>query len=374
MGGPLERNGVTDKMATYTSNGAAKKQDKLISGCAIKQTCTEILNAAGLSLADAELVADTLVQSDLWGHQSHGVLRLPAYVARLKSGAVNAQAKPALTRDSGPIAVMDGEGGMGQVVANSAMNLATDRAKKFGIGAISVRNSNHFGTAMYFTLLAARRGCIGFVATNASPAMPPWGGLTQAVGTNPWSWAAPAGKHPPMVLDIANTAVARGKIHFARQRGESIPLGWALDAQGLPTTDPDAALAGVTLPMAGHKGYGIAVMMDVLAGVLSGSAFGSDVAGPFQSEMPGGVGHFVLSLNIEAFMPLGEFEQRQHELIQALKQSPRADGCAEILYPGEPEAALAEKASREGLIVPVETARALERLCVDYGITTPFSS
>ena len=355
-------------MPTDPLQASSSGQGKTLSSVALKKICADILNAAGLSLGDSELVADTLVQADLWGHQSHGTLRLPAYVARLRSGVVDAQAKPSLERDSGPIALIDGGGAMGQVVAGAAMNLAIERARQFGLGGVSVRNSNHFGTAMYFTLLAARQGCIGFIATNASPAMPVWGGRTAAVGTNPWSWAAPAGKYPPMVLDIANTAVARGKIHLARQKGEPIPLGWALDENGVPTSDPNAALAGVTLPMAGHKGYGIALMMDVLAGVLSGSAFGSAVAGPFQSERPGRVGHFVLALNIEAFMPLEEFEERQNELIGSLKRSSPADGFGDIYYPGEPEAAHCEKALKSGINLPIETVKALESLCADLGV------
>ena len=347
---------------------ALPEPDPLVSSTALKQTCSRILNAAGLSPADAELVADTLVQADLWGHQSHGVLRLPAYVARLKSGAVDPGGKPFIERDRGPIATMDGANAMGQIVASAAVHIAVERAKTYGIGAVSVHNSNHFGTAMYFTLIAARLGCIAFLATNASPAMPPWGGKEKAIGTNPWSWAAPAGEHPAMVLDIANTAVARGKIHLARHRAEPIPIGWALDAEGHSTTDPEAALAGVTLPMAGHKGYGIALMMDVLSGVLSGSAFGRGVAGPFQSEEPGGVGQFVLALDIEAFMPLAQFQQRQDELIGALKETPLAKGFSEILYPGEPEARLAEKLARDGIALPWTTFRALEALCNEWRV------
>ena len=198
--------------------------------------------------------------------------------------------------------------------------------------------------------------------------MPPWGGRTKAVGTNPWSWAAPAGEHDPMVLDIANTAVARGKIHLARQRGEPIPEGWALDEQGLPTTSPEAALAGVTLPMAGHKGYGIALMMDVLAGVLSDSAFGPNVSGPFQSEKPGGVGHFVLALNVEAFTSLSAFHQRQNELIKSIKQNTLAEGASEILYPGEREAQLEETSTKQGIQLPLETTAALQALCAEFGL------
>lgn len=341
---------------------------------ALKQTATDILVAVGLSPVDSELVADTLVQADLWGHQSHGLLRLPAYVARLKSGAVSAHGTPRLVRDNGPTAVMDGDNAMGQVVAKAAMDCAVERSRQFGIGAVSVRNSNHFGTAMYFSRIAASCGCIAFIATNASPAMPPWGGRIKAVGTNPWSWAAPAGQRVPMVLDIANTAVARGKIHLARQRGEAIPEGWALDERGVATTDPNAALAGVTLPMAGHKGYGIALMMDVLAGVLSDSGFGPDVAGPFQSERPGRVGHFMLALNIEAFTPSNEFDERQEQLIDSVKRNALVEGATEILYPGEREEMLAKTLSQKGLDLPAETIAALEDLCSEFALAVPFCS
>ena len=162
--------------------------------------------------------ANTLVQADLWGHQSHGVLRLSWYVARLLAGVCEPVAKPELVVDAGAIAVMDGKDAMGQVLTARAMEDAIRRAKAHGIGAVALRNSNHFGTAMYFTLMAARAGCVGFLSTNASPAMAPWGGRKKTVGTNPWSWAAPAGRHPPMVLDIANTGVARGKIYLAKQK------------------------------------------------------------------------------------------------------------------------------------------------------------
>jgi len=244
------------------------------------------------------------VQADLWGHQSHGVMRLPWYVARLKSGVVSARALPEAVAGAGAVTVVDGHDGMGQTVAAHAAGEAVKRAREHGVGVVSVRNSNHFGTAMYFTRMAALEGCVGFLATNASPAMAPYGGRRIAVGTNPWSWAAPAGRFAPLMLDIANTGVARGKIYLARQKGVPIPEGWAIDAEGAPTTDPVAALAGATLPMAGHKGYAIAVVMDMLSGVLGGGSFGQGVAGPYQSERRGGVGHFMLALDIQAFQPL----------------------------------------------------------------------
>ena len=214
---------------------------------------TAIYRAMGVPEADARLAADTLTQADLWGHQSHGVMRLPWYVARLRSGAMSAVTQPEIVVDTGPLAVIDGHDGMGQVIAATAAQEAVRRARSYGVGVVGVRNSNHFGTAMYYTLTAARQGCVAFLSTNASPAMPPWGGRQKSVGTNPWSIAAPAGGYAPMVLDIANTAVARGKIYLARQKAALIPLGWAIDADGEPTTDPAKALMGFILPMAGRR-------------------------------------------------------------------------------------------------------------------------
>ncbi|MFI4964498.1 MAG: Ldh family oxidoreductase [Caulobacterales bacterium] len=326
------------------------------------------LAKAGMRPEDAQLVADTLVQADLWGHQSHGVMRTPWYVARLRAGVAKPEATPNLVVDAGAVGVIDGRDGMGQVVAAHAARDVIRRAKAHGVGAVAVRNSNHFGTAMYFTLMAPPAGCIMFLSTNASPAMAPWGGREKLVGTNPWSWASPAGRHPPMVLDIANTGVARGKIYLASQNREAIPHGWAIDADGKPTHDPLAALAGAILPMGGHKGSGISIVMDVLSGVLTGSAFGPDVAGPYQAERRSGAGHLLIALNIEAFEALPIFNRRIETLIEGLKAAKLATGFEEVLYPGELEARNAERQRAEGLILPADTLRDLSALARDLEI------
>jgi LDH2 family malate/lactate/ureidoglycolate dehydrogenase len=322
----------------------------------------------GMPEADAHLTADTLVQADLWGHQSHGVMRLPWYTARLQSGAGRPVAEPNDVVDAGAIGVIDGRDGMGQVLTARAARDAIRRAKLHGIGAVAVRNSNHFGTAMYYTLMAPPEGCIMFLSTNASPALAPWGGRKKLVGNNPWSWAAPAGRHAPMVLDIANTGVARGKIYLARQRNESIPLGWALDAEGVPTTDPAAAIEGIIAPMAGHKGYAISVLMDVLSGVLTGSEFGPGVSGPYQAEKRSGAGHLIIAVNIEVIQPLTAFNARMEAMIAGLKNAPRAKGVEEIFYPGEIEARNNERNLREGLILPADTLSDLAKLAHELGL------
>lgn len=326
--------------------------------------------ALGVPDADAHVLADSLVQADLWGHQSHGVMRLSWYAARIRSGVMQAKTVPEIVVDGGALAVVDGREGIGQVLARNAMCDAIRRAKTHGVGVVALRHSNHFGTAMYYTLMAASEGCVGFLATNASPAMAPWGGRRKAIGTNPWSIAAPAGGLPPMVLDIANTGVARGKVYLAKQKGQAIPLGWAINSAGEPTTDPGEAIAGLILPMAEHKGYAIAMMMDVLSGVLTGSNFGSGVNGPYQSDKRSGCGHLILVLDIAAFQPIAEFNARMEQLIGEIKSVPLAKGFDEVFYPGELEARNDLRNRQQGLQLPIDTLDDLKQLARATGLVS----
>ena len=334
----------------------------------LRQFAGTVYTTLGLPRDDANLLADSLVQADLWGHQSHGVMRTFWYARRLQTGAMQANTNTELAVDAGAIAVIDGHDGVGQVIAARAMRQAIGRAKQHGIGAVAVRNSGHFGTAMYFTRMATDAGCIGFLSTNASPAMAPWGGREKMVGTNPWSIAAPAGQYAPMMLDIANTAAARGKLYLARQRGEPIPPDWAIDADGRPTTDAAAGIAGTILPLAGHKGFAIATMMDVLSGVLSGGCFGADVVGPYAPEGRSGVGHLAMALNIEAFRPVPAFEADMERLIASIKNAPRAAEADEIFYPGELESRAEERQRRDGIVIPDDTRAELDAAADALGV------
>lgn len=300
---------------------------------------TQIFTSLGMPDDEAWLVADSLVVADVWGHESHGMLRLAWYAARLRSGAMTAITKPEFVSDNGAVAVLDGCDGVGQVVTDLACAQAVERAGKHGVGVVAVRNSNHFGTAAYWTRRMANAGCVGILTTNGSPAMAPWGGTEKTVGANPWSIATPGGNNPPVVLDIANTSVARGKIYAAAQHGEPIPETWAHDVNGLPTTDPKAAIEGLLAPMAGHKGYGISFMMDILSGVLTGAGFATDVVGPYVPDRRSHCGHLVIALRIDTFLPRAEFDARIDQLIKRTKSVPRATGVGEIFYPGEIEAA-----------------------------------
>jgi LDH2 family malate/lactate/ureidoglycolate dehydrogenase len=328
--------------------------------------------ALGVPDAAAALLADTLVQADLWGHASHGVMRLFWYARRIETGAMAVEV--ALPEAAAPpaLGLIDGQDGIGQVVAAAAMRQAIAAARLHGIGAVAVRNSGHFGTAMYFTRMAAQAGCIGFISTNASAAMAPWGGRDKRIGNNPFSWAAPAGRHPPMMVDMANTAVARGKLYVAQARGEGIPPGWAMDAEGRMTTDPAAGIAGTILPMAGHKGYALTFAMEVLSGVLSGSAFAPDVVGPYVPEGRSGAGHFVMAVDIARLRPLAEFEADMERLIATMKDVPRAAGVDEVFYPGEIEARADVRARAEGILLPGDVAADLRAGAARLGVPPPF--
>jgi LDH2 family malate/lactate/ureidoglycolate dehydrogenase len=323
---------------------------------------------AGMPEADARLVADTLVQADLWGHQSHGVLRLGWYLDRVRNKVMNPVTKPEFAVDAGAVALIDGHDGVGHVLTVLATREAVKRAKAHGIGVVGVRNSNHFGTCMYYTLMGAREGCVMLLTSNGGPAMAPWGGRKKIIGTNPWSVAAPAGRRAPFVVDMANTGVARGKIYLARNKRLPIPLGWAINSAGEPTTDPQEAIDGIILPMAEHKGYAIAAMVDMLSGVLTGSGFLSAVHSPYKTAEKSNCGHLMVAMNVTAFQPLAEFNERMERFIAEIKSVPLAKGYDEVFYPGEIEAGNDARNRKEGLLFPDDTLADLKRIAKETGL------
>ena len=329
---------------------------------------TAVYAGQGMPEDDARLVADTLVQADLWGHQSHGVLRLGWYLDRIRNGVMKPRTDPQFVVDGGAIALIDGHDGVGHVLTMLATREAVKRAKAHGIGCVGVRYSNHFGTCMYYTLTAAREGCVAFLTTNGGPAMAPWGGRRKIIGTNPWSVAAPAGDRAPFVVDMANTGVARGKIYLARQKRQPIPLGWAIDADGAPTTDPQKAIDGIILPMAEHKGYAIAAMVDLMSGVLTGSGFLSAVHSPYKTAEKSNCGHLMIAIDIEAFQPLADFNARMEQYVTEIKSVPTAQGFDEVFYPGEIEARNDAKNREEGLALPEDTLADLQRIAKETGL------
>ena len=297
-----------------------------------------LLAANGLPAADARVMAECLVKADLRGVDTHGVARLPIYLDRLRRGLVNPRPAFAPQRVTPVAALLDAQNGFGFLAGLCAMREAVAIAQIFGIGIVAVRHSTHFGMAATYVLEALAAGMISLVFSNASRAMPPWGGREALLGTSPLAAGAPAGAgNNAFLLDMSPAVAARGKIRRALKRGESIPLGYALDAAGRPTTDPQQALQGVVLPIGGPKGSGLSMLMDIFGGVLSGAAFGGDVGDQYKHARPQDVGHFFLAMKPNLFVPLAEYEARMDTLIARVRACPPAEGFTEVLIAGEPE-------------------------------------
>jgi LDH2 family malate/lactate/ureidoglycolate dehydrogenase len=328
-----------------------------------------LLVAHRLPEQDAAIVAGCLVSADLRGVDTHGLCRLPGYLDRLRRGLINPRPVLAPERVTPVAAALDGRNGFGFVVGMRAMHEAIAIAREFGIGVVSVRRSTHFGMAASYVLHALDAGFISLVFSNASPAMPPWGGRTALLGTNPFAAGAPAGKHAPFLLDMSPAVAARGKIRRAERRGENIPLGYALDADGRPTTDPKAALDGVVLPIGGYKGSGLAMLMDIFGGVISGANYGGDVGDQYKAyDRPQDVGHFFLALKPDLFVPQENYRDRMDMLIARVRACPTAAGVDEVLIPGEPERRHEAQRRRSGIPYSASEVAPLQEEAAKAGV------
>jgi LDH2 family malate/lactate/ureidoglycolate dehydrogenase len=312
---------------------------------------------------DAALVAESLVNADLIGVATHGVARLPSYVERLERGLV--KARPAISVEGGLpwSARIDADNAMGAVAGERAVRAVQARVASFGIGAAVVRGSNHFGTAGHYARALAGSDCIGICLSPGSKSLAPFGTREPLLGTNPWSVSVPAGRFANWTMDMATSVAARGHIRIAAKTGKAIPEGWALDREGRATTDAAAALRGVMLPFAGPKGSAIAMLVEIMGGVLSGAAFGGEVRDMnVDFEAPQDVGHFFMAMRIEGFMPLDRFNRRMETLIERLRALKPAAGVRAVMYPGEPEALALERNKAAGVPLPAEIAESLRTM------------
>jgi LDH2 family malate/lactate/ureidoglycolate dehydrogenase len=326
----------------------------------LERFATDLLVRLNLPDADAALTARALAQADLDGVETHGLGRLPNYVARLQKGLVNPQPHMTFVRQVGATALLDADNGMGQVAAARAMEAAIRLAEQFGTGWVAVCNSNHFGTASFYCDMAVAAGMIGFALSNTPPGMAPYGGREALLGTNPIGIGIPAGEATPISVDMATSAGARGQVLKAGREGKPIPPGWAIDRTGAPTTDPNAALVGALLPMGGAKGYGLALAVEALCGVLAGAAVGREIPSFFDDwERPSNVGHLLGAINVAAFADLAEFGRRIDQLIDEIRRVPPAVGHEAVLIPGERRARSAAQRRSSG--VPLAAA-AVEQL------------
>jgi len=336
--------------------------------------CVACFEKLGLSRPNARLTAENLIFANLRGVDSHGVIRLKIYVDRLRAGGFKPKARPRVIADKKSSALIDARDGIGQVAATAAMKLAIGKAEKTGVAVVSVRNSNHFGASAFYAMRAVEHGMIGFAATNAGPTMAPTGGREARLGNNAMAVAVPAGRLPPIVLDMATGAVAWGKIFVAQQEKKKIPVTWALDKHGVPTDDPDAAAdQGLIQPFGGYKGYGLSLLLDIVTGVLSGSGFSTRVRTLYkQIETPSQVAHTCAALRIEAFMSLAEFNRRMEEIVQLMHSCPGAPGVERIFVPGEIEHETEQRRRAEGIPINPQLRDELRGVGAELGVKAPF--
>jgi LDH2 family malate/lactate/ureidoglycolate dehydrogenase len=331
-----------------------------------------LLQAHGVTDEDAATVAGCLIRADLRGVDSHGLMFLPLYLDRLRRGLIKGRPNIIVERVTPVVASIDGDDGFGFVTATRGMDEAMSIAREFGIGVACVRRSTHFGMAASFVLRAVEAGYIGLVFTNASPAIPPWGGSKAVFGTSPLAAGAPAGRAQPFVLDMSPAVAARGKIRRSARRGEPIPLGQALDVEGRPTTDATAALAGVLLPIGGPKGAALSMLMDILGGLLTGAAYAGQVHSQFSEvDECQNVGHFLLAIRPDLILPLEEYEARMEALVNVVHACPPADGFSEVTMPGERSARLERERRVSGIPYKRRELAALVAIAAEAGVAGP---
>jgi L-2-hydroxycarboxylate dehydrogenase (NAD+) len=333
----------------------------------LQDLCAAAFARAGVPPEHAAVVAGVIVEAEARGIESHGVRMVPSYVARLRHGGFNPAADPRIVREGPAVALMDGQNGLGPLVATRAMAVAIQKAKAAGIGACAAFSSNHYGAAACYALQACRQGVIGIATTNSVAAVAPPGGRVGRVGNTATAYAIPTDQEPPLVLDISMSTAARSRFALHAERGQPLPEGWAIDAEGQPTTDAKAGLGGYLLPLgsptAGHKGFGLAMLMDTLAGALSGARFGIELQRMTDDDpRPYGIGQFLLAVDPSWFGDPTAFGRNIDRMIRDLRGTPRQPGVDHIHAPGERSHARWLAARTDGLTLPASLAVRLEAL------------
>ena len=333
-------------------------------------TCwaAQLMEAAGTPLPKARLVADGLVSSNLRGVDSHGIQLLPVYVEQIERGDLDPKANGHVVSESGGCLIYDGENGIGQYVSDVCCGHAVRLAKAHGMSMVTARESNHFGAAAYWGQKISQEGLIGIVMCNASPLVPPWQGKQPRLGTNPICMSVPG----PWLLDMATTTVAMNRIFKASLNGEpSIPTGWAMDADGAPTTSTATAMAGMPMPLGGYKGAGLGMMVEILCAVLSGGAMSTEVGGIRIQGKRVRVSHMFLGIDISRFMPVEEFRRRMEWLVETVKSAEPAKGYDEVLVAGDPEWRTETERRRTGIPLGDGTWKTLVETAQKLGVAVP---
>jgi len=353
----------------------------LITEPALRTFTQNIFLAMGCSAEHAALAADVLLLADLRGIDSHGVARLTGYVRLWEKQRINATPDIQIVHETPTTATIDGDAGLGLVVAPFAMKVALEKAEKYGSGWVSVRDSNHFGIAGYHALMAVEKDMIGFAMTNASPLVAPTFSNERLLGTNPMCYAFPAGKYPPLIVDMATSAAANGKLEIAQRLGKQVPEGWIQDKQGNYTTDPHALKSGGSLLPLGsdkdhgsHKGFGLGATVDILSAVLSGANYGPWVPpfvaflDPPADPVGKGIGHFLGAMRVDGFRPVAEFKADMDNWIKRFKSASAIDPNQKVIIPGEPELEAYTERLKNGIPLVAAVADDLNEVAKKLGV------
>jgi len=341
-----------------------------VSSPQLKAFIARALETVSVPRDDARIIAELMVRADLNGADGHGVFRLPQYVRRIKGGAVNIKPNIRIEREAPGMALVDGDNGMGHLVMRFAAEKAIEKAKRAGVAWVGVKWSNHAGPASLYASMPIAHDMIGlYLAVGNANHLPPWGGIDMLLSTNPIAVGVPAGEEPPIVLDMATTVAAYGKVKTKMQRGEMMPEGWMIDREGRPLTDPRRADEGFLLPIGGYKGYGLALVFGLLAGTLNGAAMGRDVVDfNHDDTTPTNTGHAIVAISLSAFGDVADFKQRVDTLIRDIRGSRRLPGVDTIRLPGAQSHAKREERMRLGIPLPDPLLKSLNQLAADLGI------
>jgi len=339
----------------------------------LKLFCKQAYLRVGVPDDEAEIVAGLLARSELRGVESHGMMRLPIYIQRLQKGYVRAVCKMTTLKDKKATTFIEAHGSMGHVVAHKAMGIAIQKATEHGIGWVSVKDSSHFGVAGLFPMMAVEKDLIGYAVTNTAPMMAPHGGRERIIGNNPLSFALPADKYLPIVLDLSCSVVSSGKLILCRKKGEKIPLGWAFDKDGLPTEDPYEGYegGGSLAPIGGYKGYGMILVHEMLTSVLTGGKWTRYIKSLYEEDPAGvqGTSHSFMAIDPECFTGRENFKKEMDRYIKGIKESAKAQNATEILMPGEPEYRTEAERLKEGIPLASTTKQELVSLGKSLGIS-----
>lgn len=345
---------------------------RIISYNNLAEFCQSAYEASGVPADEAAIAAQYLARSDLRGVTTHGAMRLSAYIHRLEQGWMRRASRFETLRRKGATALINAFGTMGYLSAHYGMGLATELAAEHGIGWVTMIDSGHFGTAGLFAMRALEKDFIGYLCSNSAPQMAPFGGRRKIIGNNPLAYAFPAGSRPPVVLDFSCTTVSVGQVILHAKEGRTIPDGWAVDAEGRPATDPSDVIqrGGSLRPMAAHKGYGLALAHEILTAVLGGGRWTMHINDIYKPAPDGiqGTCHSFMAIDPDCFLGRREFIEEIGRYIEAVKNSPTAEGSDEILYPGEKSGRIEAERLESGIPMPMPVVRELQELAVRLGV------